>query len=221
MSTTTEPDLCPFGPQYQDSWDMRHALFSRYEEGIQLDGVGLLGAKPEQAALASARLLPGRTVLDGFCGSGGSAIAFARAGKQVISLDLEPSRLAMAQHNARVYGLEDRIRFVQGDACKLIHRLEFDCVYLDPPWGAIDAWERPRFTLKDYSPPADRLLAAALARAPNVLLSVPPNFDFGELVPYQCARVKPAIWEREVLYFDVFLERRSHSGTNGSAAPGR
>lgn len=221
MSIKTEPDLCPFGPAYQDSWDMRHALFSRYDDGIQLDAVGLLGAKPEQAAYASAKLLPGGTVLDGFCGSGGSAIAFARAGKQVISLDLEPSRLAMAQHNARVYGLEDRIRFIQGDVFKLLHRLEFDCVYLDPPWGAIDAWERPRFGLTDFTPPVDKLVASMLSRAPHVLISVPPNFDFAEFAPYHCTRVQPALWEGEVLYFDVSLERRGAATTNGSAGPGR
>ena len=61
--------------------------FHRFDEGIQLDAEGLHMVMPEEAALRQARLLPEvDTVLDGFCGVGGMAIAWARAGKRVIAI---------------------------------------------------------------------------------------------------------------------------------------
>lgn len=41
----------------------------------------------------------------------------------------------MAQHNAGVYNVADRIDFVQGDFLRLAPRLRGDVVFLSPPWG--------------------------------------------------------------------------------------
>ena len=52
-----------------------------------MDREGLFSTKPEGIALQIARNTPGTVVLDAFCGVGGSAIAFARAGKRVVAVD--------------------------------------------------------------------------------------------------------------------------------------
>ncbi|CAF4937784.1 unnamed protein product, partial [Rotaria socialis] len=44
-------------------------------------------------------------------------------------------KIEMAKQNARVYGVEDRIEFIQGDFLKLAPTLTADVVYLSPPWG--------------------------------------------------------------------------------------
>ena len=189
---------------------MRHDLFSRWEEGIRFDRAGLFGAKPEAAALECARRLPGETVLDAFCGIGATAIAFARVGKRVTTVELDPERLAMARHNARVYGVEDRIRFVHGDTRQVIRDTDADAVYLDPPWASPDAWTWQRFTLADYVVPPELLMAGALARGAHVALSVPPNFAFPELE--RLASSPPAIHPvhhgPELLYYNVYLGPR-------------
>ncbi len=58
----------------------------------------------------------GRRVLEIGCGIGTDTINFARAGAQVTAVDLSERSLELARRRAVVYGLEDRITFVQADA---------------------------------------------------------------------------------------------------------
>lgn len=85
------------------------------------------------------------TVLDAFCGVGGNAIAFAKTCNRVIALDTSPVRLALARHNAIIYGVADRIEFILADYLSFArsylsgssHQREriIDVVFLSPPWG--------------------------------------------------------------------------------------
>ena len=55
---------------------------------------------------------------------GGNAIQFAFTCERVIAVDIDAERLAIARHNARVYGVEDRISFVHADFLdQIIHRV--------------------------------------------------------------------------------------------------
>lgn len=170
----------PFGPATQRYWDRRHGLFSRFDEGIQIDEEGLYSVKPEAIARHIGERLRGEVALDAFCGVGGSAIGLARAGKRVIAVDTDPRRLAMARHNARIYGVADRIEFVAGDCRERMCAGGFDCIYLDPPWGGPDYAALPSFTLAHFSPHGGAILQAAFAAAPCVALTVPRNFDWRE-----------------------------------------
>ena len=61
----------------------------------------------------------------------------------VIALDISPVRLALARHNAALYGVEDRIEFVLADFLSFARTLnrtrhgrrKIDVVFLSPPWG--------------------------------------------------------------------------------------
>lgn len=53
----------------------------------------------------------------------------------MIAVDLDPVKLECARHNASVYGVEDRIQFIQGDFLKVASKLKADVVFLSPPWG--------------------------------------------------------------------------------------
>jgi len=84
------------------------------------------------------------TVLDAFCGVGGNAIAFAKTCERVIALDINPTRLALARHNAAIYGVADRIDFILADYFTFIRSYlalrstsvrKIDVVFLSPPWG--------------------------------------------------------------------------------------
>ena len=66
------------------------------------------------------------------CGLGTDTINFARHGAQVTAVDLTEKSLELARQRARVFGLEDRIRFIQADAEELSSTVPvepYDLVY--------------------------------------------------------------------------------------------
>lgn len=199
---------CPFGPHLQSYWDRRYQLFSRFDEGVQLDEEGLYSAKPEASALSIGRMIEGRRILDAFCGVGASAIGLARAGKKVIASDINRERLEMARHNAGIYGVGDRIEFVHGDAVRAMDTLQYDAIYLDPPWGGIDYDRRERFPLSGLAPDGEKLLRAALSHTGNVSITVPPNFDLWEISRFRNDFYTVYDWMNdEAIYLTVFFNR--------------
>ena len=75
--------------------------------------------------------------------------------RTVIALDTSPTRLALARHNAQIYGVADRIEFILSDYLSFAksylslpsssskpqtensknQALKIDVVFLSPPWG--------------------------------------------------------------------------------------
>lgn len=63
----------------------------------------------------------------------------------VIALDTSPTRLALARHNAQIYGVADRIEFILTDYISFVNShlslpqttstRKIDVVFLSPPWG--------------------------------------------------------------------------------------
>jgi len=174
----------PFGEGAQKYWDRRYELFSKWDDGVQTDEEGLYSVKPERFALEIGRLLKGQTVLDAFCGIGGSAIAFARCGKRVIAVDIDRDRLSMAKRNAEIYGVSARMEFIHDDVMEAYPTLSFDALNIDPPWGGPDYAKKTRFGWRDFSPNPLPLIQRAISSGIAVAVGLPANFsadDLGEL----------------------------------------
>jgi trimethylguanosine synthase len=153
-------------------FSQRYRYFSLYstQPGCLLDEEGWFSVTPELVANQIADRCCCDTVLDAFCGVGGSAIAFAMTCQRgmyrvgplqssqaddylVITLDTSPTRLALARHNAQIYGVADRIEFVLSDFLsfaksynslpslsrhgntKPLDARKIDVIFLSPPWG--------------------------------------------------------------------------------------
>ena len=145
--------------------------FSR--KGTRLDAEGKFSLTPESLALEIGERAGGMKVIDACAGAGGNAIGFARAGCRVLAIELDEGRIAMARHNAKVYGVEGRIEFVCGDAVELVPGQKADLLFLDPPWG--ERYDKARVALGDLAP-CERLLAAS-SHIDRVWMKVPPSFD--------------------------------------------
>lgn len=88
--------------------------------------------EPHIPAFAEFEKWRDKKVLEIGCGIGTDTINFARAGAEVTAIDLSSESLALARKRAEVFGLADRIRFVEANAEKLtecIEPQEFDLVY--------------------------------------------------------------------------------------------
>ncbi|KAF5362192.1 hypothetical protein D9756_002112 [Leucocoprinus leucothites] len=131
-------------------FSQRMRYFSLYDKhpGCLLDEEGWYSITPERIADQIAERCRCDVVLDAFCGVGGNTIAFAKTCERVIALDTNPTRLALARHNAHIYGVADRIEFIQADYISFARaflasgssstpnmRRKIDVVFLSPPWG--------------------------------------------------------------------------------------
>ncbi|KAF8448735.1 RNA cap guanine-N2 methyltransferase-domain-containing protein [Boletus edulis BED1] len=127
----------------QKYFAQRKRYFTLYDEGCLLDEEGWYSVTPELIAAQIAERCRCDTILDAFCGVGGNAIAFAKTCEHVIALDISPVRLALAKHNAVIYGVADRIEFILGDyisfaqayISRSLGKRSIDVVFLSPPWG--------------------------------------------------------------------------------------
>ncbi|KAL1734496.1 RNA cap guanine-N2 methyltransferase-domain-containing protein [Schizophyllum commune] len=154
-------------------FSQRLRYFSLYSEppGCLLDTEGWFSVTPEAIANRIAERCRCDTILDAFCGVGGNAIAFAQTCQRVIALDTDPTRLALARHNAQIYGVADRIEFILTDyvafAEAYISRMKssksarmIDVVFLSPPWGGpsyLQGSSRPASPVKVLPADADEI----------------------------------------------------------------
>lgn len=127
------------------------------------------------AAYRARRYRSYATVADLACGVGGDALALARA-TQVIALDRDPLRLAMAGANARAYGLEDRIAFVEADLT-LTDPPAADAIFFDPA-RRVDG--RRVFATDAYRPPL-ALVERWRASTPAIGAKVAPGVSDEDL----------------------------------------
>lgn len=124
-------------------WLQRYSLFSLYDKGIQIDDEGWYSVTPEVIAWHHASMIVkaanrGCVVYDVFGGVGGNAIQLALAGCHVIVTEICPDKAYMIRNNARVYGVQNRVDVMIGDALEVASRLRpglVDAVLLSPPWG--------------------------------------------------------------------------------------
>lgn len=125
------------GARTEDARRRRDTTPGFTKKGVKLDEIGKYSLTPEVLATRLGNRFAHKTVADVCCGAGGNAIGFARGGCRVVAVDIDRERLAMAEHNARIYGVHDRIRFILGDA-SMLPLGEVDAVFVDPPWSDPD-----------------------------------------------------------------------------------
>jgi 23S rRNA (cytosine1962-C5)-methyltransferase len=125
-----------------DRWTIRHGQ-ATFE--LKQAPAGHLGVFPEQAAnwdWIAERLQPASPplkVLNLFAYTGGSTLAAAAAGAEVVHVDAARNTVAWARHNAELSGMAELpIHWITEDAQKFARREvrrgnQYDAVILDPP----------------------------------------------------------------------------------------
>eukprot|EP01120_Amphizonella_sp_Union-15-10_P003958 TRINITY_DN14422_c0_g1_i1.p1 TRINITY_DN14422_c0_g1~~TRINITY_DN14422_c0_g1_i1.p1 ORF type:complete len:162 (-),score=24.35 TRINITY_DN14422_c0_g1_i1:13-498(-) len=115
-------------------------------------------------------------------GVGGNAIQFAISLPIVFALELDPSRIALAKHNANVYGVSSKIEFVIGDCTVIAPRFRADVVFLSPPWGGPDYLNKEVFDIGDIKPNGFELFSMSRKITSNVIYFLPRNTEVNQLV---------------------------------------
>ncbi|CAN0093748.1 unnamed protein product [Scytosiphon promiscuus] len=161
-------------------WGQRYRYFSRFDDGVTMDEEGWYSVTPEAIARHIAERVCCDVVVDPFVGCGGNAVQFALVAHVVFAIDLDPVKLEHARRNAAIYGVENRIEFILGDAMKVLPTLKADAVFLSPPWGGPGYQDSKTFDLNTMIPPplsALEMFRAARQVTPNVVFFLPRNVD--------------------------------------------
>lgn len=118
----------------------------------------------------------GSSVLDVCCSIGSDAISFASAGKQVLGLDIDPVRIAIAEHNANV--LDCDARFEVADVTQGIPD-DYSCIFFDP--ARRNEQGKRIFHVEQYQPP---LSLIQQWRAPQIIVKLSPGVQLDQLTGY-------------------------------------
>ncbi|XP_052257081.1 trimethylguanosine synthase-like isoform X2 [Dreissena polymorpha] len=163
-------------------WAQRYRLFSKFDEGIRMDREGWFSVTPEKIAEHVADRCRCDVIVDAFCGVGGNTIQFAFTCERVIAVDIDPHKIALARHNAAVYGVEDRIEFIVGDFLKVGPTLRADVVFLSPPWGGPQYLAADIFDLETMmAVNTFEIMRVSQQISQNIALFVPRNTNINQL----------------------------------------
>ncbi|XP_057803963.1 uncharacterized protein LOC131019435 isoform X4 [Salvia miltiorrhiza] len=150
MKTKKLKEKANVTPLVTKYWLQRYDLFSKYDAGIKMDEEGWFSVTPEEIAARQARRFAGAgVVIDAFAGVGGNAIQFAKVCHHVVAIEIDPKKVALAFHNAKIYGVQDQIDFIVGDF----------------------------FQLAPFLKSSHSLFQAAQAITPNIVMFLPRNVD--------------------------------------------
>jgi trimethylguanosine synthase len=138
---------------------------------------------PEKIAIHHAERCRCDIIVDAFCGVGGNAIQFAFTCERVIAIDIDPTKIEMARHNAAIYGVADRIEFIVGDFLKLAPSLKADVVFISPPWGGPSYQDSELFNVKTMmTPDGYEIFEKASLITKNIGYLVPRNSNISQLL---------------------------------------
>ena len=143
------------------------------------------------------------------------SIAFARHGKTVTAIEIDADRVEMAEHNARLYGIADKIEFrtqdiTQAETLNTLPR-EIDTLWIDPPWGkTINEYRDLSIVrLKDLNL-GDTDLRDLVSKidCKEVLFRVPRNFDIGIFANVDCPKFKFASSNGQPIWFYLRMTKK-------------
>jgi trimethylguanosine synthase len=191
-----KPDYVPL--KY---WNQRYSIFSKYDDGIQLDEESWYSVTHECIAKCIADKLKNYTVMDGFAGAGGNIIQFAMNG-QTIALEIDQSHINMLKNNAEIYGVNSNIKFIKGDfLVDAKSEGPLEVIFMSPPWGGPDYVKSKKYDLfATITPDITKIMQVCNDVTKNVVLYLPRTAHPAQIV--QLFKYMPNV-ERKI-EFELF-----------------
>ncbi|KAL2939569.1 Trimethylguanosine synthase [Bienertia sinuspersici] len=178
-------------------WCQRYLLFSKFDDGIQMDEEGWFSVTPETIAKHHASRVGNGIIADCFAGVGGNIIQFAKTCNHVIAIDIDPKKIDYALNNAAVYGVEEQIEFINGDCFTLAPKLKADTIFLSPPWGGPDYLKVDSYDMNMLQPHDGKFLFDTFkVTASLIIMFLPRNVDIVQLAELCLSSETP--WSLEV-----------------------
>ena len=191
-------------PNYK-FWMQRYYYFSKFDNGIQMDKESWYSVTPEKIAKYTAKLIKGKTIIDGFCGCGGNVIQFSKYCSKVYAIDISTKKLDICKNNCRIYNCAKNIEFIHSDFLEMKNKIKADYIFLSPPWGGTEYKDSKIYSIKKFMyPEITKILRVSLNVADNILFFLPRNLDLDELFDL-CSDAKNEMEKNsgKNLFFDI------------------
>lgn len=167
-------------------FNKRNYLFSKFEQGIEIDEESWYSVIPEAVSIylrERFREKKVKRIFEPFSGIGGIAIHLCDSFEEYIVNDIDPHKIKMLQHNMQVYKKSlNRLKFINSDFLA-IEPFQTDALIICPPWGGIETAD---YATKDLdslmSPKLSDILIHAQKFAGEILLQLPKQTNLGNLI---------------------------------------
>lgn len=109
-------------------------------------------------------------------------------------MDIDPNKIHMARHNAEIYGVAHKIKFIVGNFFTVYKKLRYlmpDVIVTSPPWGGPEYLATNIYSLKSLcnnnSGGGFRIFNLAKTIAPNIALHIPRTTNIHEVRDIKCS----------------------------------
>lgn len=104
----------------------------------------------------------------------------------MIAVDIDPNKIKMARHNAKIYGVADKIEFIVGDIFLIYPTLKADVVFMSPPWGGPGYSRSKCYSIKTmcndhHVGGGFKIFDIVKTIAPNIAFHIPKNTNILEV----------------------------------------
>jgi len=188
---------------------------NKFSKKINADKDGYKMGCPEIVARHIAGRIGHTDILDLCCGVGMNTIQFAKQSKSVIAVDNNNKRLNHARKNAKLYGVEKKIKFIQGDVMNenLLKSVKADVVYMDPDW-AMPKTPKTQWVLNvdNTQPPLDELYKLVKKTVTsNIIVRVAKTIDLDQIKILDDCEIENIYVDNElkfrIVYFGSLMKK--------------
>ena len=181
----------------------------KFSKKILCDKDSYLISCPEQVAAYLASLLaPYKSAVELCSGVGITVLALAKNMNKVYGIEIDRKRLEMSIHNARLYEVEHKVRFILGDATNedILKNIKAEVAILDPDWSINVAGKRLQSSwLKDTSPNTLELFKKVKKYiTPNIVVRASKHVSFKEFQKLGRCRIHNIIYGNRVRFKYAF-----------------
>ena len=190
----------------------------KFSKQIKGDSDAIYMSCPEIAAKHIASQLHGFcSAAELCCAVGVLSIQLAKVMGRVCAVDIDSKRIEDARQNAKLYGTEEKIDFIHGDAldAELLKTIDAEVVVLDPDWSGLASEKSAHVSSIDFTQPSLRKLFALAKKhiTGNIVVRIPKIFDHGTLAPLGPCHIEDIIidgvQEFRVAYFGPDISENS------------
>lgn len=168
----------------------RRYLFSKYDQGIQLDEESWYSVTPESVGEYIAEKIISKfpkqevKVLDAFAGCGGNIIQFGKQCHKVYGCEIDQTKIDYCDSNWKIYDITNYKICLKDYLESTIQDFEnekLNAVFLSPPWGGVGYTQMEKYKFEYMHPNFNDTLTKSLEYSNNLILYIPRNTDVKEI----------------------------------------